>query len=388
MARHYLHAGSLLCVLLVVCSAGPAAPTAGGRVAVLWQRAEAQLSLERSLAALQTARQAVRLAPRSADAWALMSLVLFEVAPELDFTTMDIADTANHAARLGASSKVWLVIGLCNCFCGPETEQGLDCLRRSLQLNPTYARAHAMLGEGLWDTGRTEEALAELREAVRLAPRESRWHLSLSRRLGELNRLDDALAENDLARRWAATNLQLSYTHHERAWLRAYQGSWPEAVEEARLGCALLPDDLEATLRAAAAVAQHCSTPIVNNGRQMRAEATFGAILALHGDFARADRVLAEAWADWDGGFASPARAYVLAQLDRPDEARRYLPCQESWREYPQSLREVLFLAKAYQAVGDVARARAACDVGLRRWPAHPLCNQLRALQAELPAAQ
>ncbi len=317
-----------------------------------------------------------------------MSLVVFETARDLNFTTMDVANTANHAARLGASSKVWLVIGLCNCFCGPETESGLECLRRSLAINPTYARAHAMLGEGLWDAGRTEEAFAELSEAIRLAPQESRWHLSLSRRLGELNRLDEALAENDLAVRWAATNLQLSYAHRERAWLRAYQGRWPEAVEEARLGCALLPDDLEATLRAQQALARQCSTPDVTNCRLMHAEATFGAILALHGDFARAERALAGAWADWDGGFASPARANVLAQLDRPDEARRHLPSQESWREYPQSLREVLFLVRAYQAVGDKARARDACAVGLQRWPAHPLCTQLRALQAGLPAAQ
>ncbi|MBU0607109.1 MAG: tetratricopeptide repeat protein [Armatimonadetes bacterium] len=379
---------AILLALPVVVSHAWGASARAERLALLWQRAEAQLSLEKSLAALQTARRAVRLAPRSADAWALMSLVTFETATDLDFTTMDIADTANHAARLGNSSKVWLVIGLCNCFCGPETEQGLHCLRHSLQLNPTYARAHAMLGEGLWDAGRTEEALAALREAIRLAPRESRWHLSLSRRLGELNRLDEALTANDLAVRWAATNLQLSYAHRERAWLRAYQGRWTEAVEEARLGCALLPDDLEATIRAAAAAARNCPTPAVDNWRLMRAEATFGAILALYGDYARADRALAEAWHDWEGSFASPARAYVLAQLDRPDEAARHLPFQESWREYPQSLRQLVFLAKAYQAVGDAPRARDACDVGLRRWPAHPLCTQLRALRAELPASR
>jgi len=374
--------------LLLVGTQLPAAPTADERLNVLWQRAEAQLSLEKSLEALQTARRAVRLAPRSADAWALLSLVTFETACDLDFTTRDIANTANRAARCGNSSKVWLVIGLCNCFCGPETEQGMDCLRHSLRLNPRYARARAMLGEALWDARRGVEAIAEMREAVRLEPDSSRWHLSLCRMLGELSRLDEALVENDLAVRWAATNLQLSYAHRERAWLRAYQGQWPEAVEEARLGCALLPDDLEKTIRAAAAAARGDRDWPIDNWRLMRAQATFGAILALNGDFARAERALEGAWADWEGGFASPARAYVLAQLDRPDEAGRHLPFQKSWREYPQSLREVYFLARAYRALGDAPRARAACEVGLRHWPEHPFRTQLRALLAELPAPQ
>lgn len=373
-------AGWFLLALLLIYAPVEAAPGLQQRVAALWERADAQLAASHDCDALATARRAVRIAPRNADAWALLSWVYFE--SQLDFTTMDVVDMANRAARLRWDSpRVRFAWGVAVCFCGPDTNLGMEALRDSLRVAPNYAQAHAMLALALWDDQKPTAAIAEMREAIRLQPTRSRWHAELAGMLGQGSFLDEALAESQKAIRSATDNWQLARAHRERAWLLAYRQQGAEALSEARLASALTP-------RESQAMADSCgANRALDNPPLMSAQAAYGAITALFGDPRKAETILRDLWSD---DVAGPARAYALALQDKPEDTTRELAREwgETWRTSPQSPWHIHFIAKTYEAVGDIARASAACAIALKTWPSHPWSAEWRTYLSQHPASQ
>jgi tetratricopeptide (TPR) repeat protein len=80
-------------------------------------------------------------------------------------------------------------------------ELGMDALqteplaRRSLELNPRFAAAHALLGRVLLDLNDPAQAVSELRDAIRLRPGYAPAHLYLSRALRKLGKAEEAQKE-------------------------------------------------------------------------------------------------------------------------------------------------------------------------------------------------
>jgi tetratricopeptide (TPR) repeat protein len=72
-----------------------------------------------------------------------------------------------------------------------RTAEAAEEYRRSIELDPAYARSRLNLGELLALSGRTEEAEAELREAVRLDPEYPKALLNLGTLLSRSGRADE-----------------------------------------------------------------------------------------------------------------------------------------------------------------------------------------------------
>jgi tetratricopeptide (TPR) repeat protein len=78
-----------------------------------------------------------------------------------------------------------------------EIAQGIDLARRSIALDPSYARGHSLLGMALGSTGRHEEALASLDRAIALGSNDA--HGSRADTLVALGRLAEAVESFDRA---------------------------------------------------------------------------------------------------------------------------------------------------------------------------------------------
>jgi tetratricopeptide (TPR) repeat protein len=74
-------------------------------------------------------------------------------------------------------------------------------LRRSIQLNPSFAAAHALLGRILVDRNQAEAAVPELKQAIHLRPDYTPAHLYLARAWRKLGKADLAREESETVAR-------------------------------------------------------------------------------------------------------------------------------------------------------------------------------------------
>lgn len=79
--------------------------------------------------------------------------------------------------------------------------RGLDCLRRAVEIDPTYAVGHTNLALGLQATGMSQEAEAHFRRAVKLRPDQPQAHADLGAHLLAQNRVDEAIQRLRIALR-------------------------------------------------------------------------------------------------------------------------------------------------------------------------------------------
>jgi len=84
----------------------------------------------------------------------------FEESRRLALQALELlADDVESLFQVGACSQV---LG--------DAQQAVTYLRKALELDPTYGRAHLWLGNALIDQGQTEAAIRHYRDAVRLLP--------------------------------------------------------------------------------------------------------------------------------------------------------------------------------------------------------------------------
>jgi tetratricopeptide (TPR) repeat protein len=85
-----------------------------------------------------------------------------------------------------------------------QRNEMIAAVERAIELNPSFALAHAMLGLYLGETGRPDDALTHLERAMRLSPRDPMtWLFTYSVAASHLGarRYDDAVA-------WAQRSLR------------------------------------------------------------------------------------------------------------------------------------------------------------------------------------
>lgn len=126
-------------------------------------------------ASILTASDAVMKSPESAATWGKLGMVFF--AHQLD---AEAAICFQHAVNRDATEFRWTYL-LALALTATEHDRAIELLRRSLELRPDVAIAHARLGELLIDDGATADAAWHLQRAVRLAPADPRPHLALAR---------------------------------------------------------------------------------------------------------------------------------------------------------------------------------------------------------------
>lgn len=76
---------------------------------------------------------------------------------------------------------------------------GKTPLRRALEVEPTYAKAHAALGIALVSQGVLPEAIGHLREAIRIEPEFVEAHETLARALSLRGNKEEALTHYEEA---------------------------------------------------------------------------------------------------------------------------------------------------------------------------------------------
>lgn len=74
-------------------------------------------------------------------------------------------------------------------------------LRRSIQLNPNFAAAHALLGRVLLQRNQADAAIPELQQAIRLRPAYTPAHLYLATAWRKLGKPDLARQESEIVAR-------------------------------------------------------------------------------------------------------------------------------------------------------------------------------------------
>ncbi len=151
--------------------------------------------------ARRAAQQAIALDPSLAEAHASLGLVLLEEADDLS--------------------------------------RAEGAFRRATALNPSYAPAHHWLANVLHTTGRTEEGLQEIRKALQLDPLSPTIAVVAGEFLYEAEREDEALAQ------WRrALEIAPGFVRARFSLAHAYQvaGDWERAEEELTRAVAAVPE--------------------------------------------------------------------------------------------------------------------------------------------------
>ena len=115
----------------------------------------------------------------------------------LDSRSFDglLRDAAAYQALHPADFRGYYYEAVARQKLGRDAAQTEALARRSLELNPRFAAAHALLGKLLLDAGRPKDAVSDLEQAVRLRPEYTPAHMYLANAYKELGRMDDARRE-------------------------------------------------------------------------------------------------------------------------------------------------------------------------------------------------
>jgi TolB-like protein/Tfp pilus assembly protein PilF len=227
---------------------------------------------------------------------------------------------------------VWLAQAYTNL--GGNTDQVEAASRRALALDPGNAFAHSALGFALTDRGDLAAAIAQEQEAVRLQPTHAGGYNALGYTYWMAGRLDEATAA---LQRSIELDSKFELPRENLANTRMAQRRYGEARDALRVPVARDPANLQAAtylaqtywlgggdLDAARKVLQAVPTPIASSG------------------------ALSDAWY-WQDMYARDYAAAVAVIGAAP----------AAWfanQHYPREL----YQAQAYQAQGDVAKARTA----------------------------
>jgi adenylate cyclase len=128
-------------------------------------------------------RQAAKIEPGYAVSWALLAkLASSRISAQTDSNIEKDGDEtialAAKAMRLAPQDPV--VLGYCGFafILSGQTTQGIDCLERSLELNPNSGKFRLYYGFALWADGRPEAGITHLDSFLRLSPKDP--HLGLA----------------------------------------------------------------------------------------------------------------------------------------------------------------------------------------------------------------
>jgi Flp pilus assembly protein TadD len=309
-------AGALMMCLTVVYAG---TPTSTERLEILWKRVDDQCNAGKLDEALQTAQEAVKLAPDNGEAWAVLGWVQLQ------------------AGQWDESEKSY---------------------RKAVRLGPTSGHAYHGLGMVLYERGRLAEAESVLSEGVKADPTHAPLHCALGFLAAVDDRREEALSHLNEGLLRATDDGTRAEVRNLMGYEYAYRGDLAEAIRQVRLAISLHPRDpyFRDSLAALAAL----------NGQYVEAEAQARKTLATAGAPTTTRAVL----------------AYCLAAQDRPKEARaelgRILDDMSPTGDGVDF--DLVYCAiRAYMELGDRTQAKLLYVPLAARYPKHPWLTALRA---------
>jgi predicted O-linked N-acetylglucosamine transferase (SPINDLY family) len=141
----------------------------------------------RLAAAEEIYRRVLAIDPRQPDALNLLGVLAgqvghFDAGLQLIDQSLRVRDDAN--VHYNRADVLWRMA---------RTQEAVEGLRRAIELNPSFAKAHADLGLLLGQSGDLQAAEAILRKAIELDPNSPTPHVNLGLALMQLDRFDEAL---------------------------------------------------------------------------------------------------------------------------------------------------------------------------------------------------
>ncbi len=152
----------------------------------------ARMALGEFALALENFEAAARVDPEKPHVWLRLGVACIELG------RFSEADThLRECLRLDSSAEeAWSLLGLCRRHL-LDNEGALDCLRRSMMLNPLYAEPHMYAAELFNDIGLFDQALPLAERATNLSPKLPGGWYQLGRARLNLGQLEAALADFD-----------------------------------------------------------------------------------------------------------------------------------------------------------------------------------------------
>jgi tetratricopeptide (TPR) repeat protein len=317
---------------------------------MLWDRADQQVVVEKWEEVYATGRKAVRIAPKSADAWALFAYVEW-----LPSHVKSAEAACRRALELNPRCYRAFHVQSLILYDQGKLEEAVAASRKAVELSPGYARAHAQLGSALTWLGQAEEGVAQLQEATRLVPGSFELQQELTWALGNAGRLEEGFQANARASGLAHTDLEKLIVHNNAAYLYAFSGDGEAALREARAALDLNPNDSDVL-------------------------DTLGAMNALFGHPEASEAPLRKALkssAHWSG--THTALAYSLACRGQDAAAREELAkVSKELVAENVSLDALYFAGLAYNKLGETTIARRIFSRATQRWPLHPWSQKMR----------
>lgn len=357
-----MRAITITCLLLTVSAFAAADMPLHERIDILWGRAVRQTDFAKWDAAVETGRHAVEIAPRSAEAWALLAYAHWMHPRGLAYLAQGQAQRALGLDPDSARARMVSGLVIPAVTAPPDFDRAISELTRAVERDPTLAEAWSWMGMMHYDGGDAEAAIPDIRRAIELDPQYYQWRLHLAEVLLALGQVDEAVADNRRALELAFSPFTEMLARNNLAWSL----------------CLLNPDDpelqQEALNMAARLAADLPQDPEILD--------TLGTAELLFGDPARAEQALRTAI---EGGNNSwSGLAYALALQGETEEARACLAefselyiSGEAEPEHPW------FAGLAWEALGEPQIAGRIFAAATAKWPDHPWSDEMRAWLAE-----
>ncbi len=190
---------------------------------------------DRAIAACQSA---VRLAPKSVEAWAALGACLAKAGQN-----QPAMAALARAIHLGCA-RLDVLMSLCMLYWqSAQFPQALALCERALEQAPHDPELHLMLGNILRHVGSPQQTIAAYQQAIELRPDYAQAHNNLA--LVHMAMRQPTLAE-DAARRAIELDLNYAEAHSNLANILKGPGTLDEAIAEQRQAIALKPELVQA----------------------------------------------------------------------------------------------------------------------------------------------
>jgi tetratricopeptide (TPR) repeat protein len=185
-------------------------------------------------------REAVRIRPDYADGHANLGAAL--TPTDADEAVREL-ERAVALAPTSVNAQFNLAIAYGG-IPGGGSEKEVEQLRKVIQLDPMFARAHLALGKALLRDGKVADAVAGLQEAARLEPTSGEAHYQLGLALARSGRKEEAAAELQKGRELVAADdrIQNATLDIAEGRLSLENGEFDQAAVKFRRAIQLLPE--------------------------------------------------------------------------------------------------------------------------------------------------